>query len=168
MDLKKNKCGVLKGGNEKNTSSHAETSKSWYKKYETKQSKFNCYYRWKLHSEIILSRILGTFLEIFESIYLLIFFFQWEVFMRWVCIRLAAVQLLQEQAAYLIPVWRAFIFISWYCTSYPMPHFLNEEEKNLRLSRRLLYTSSNYIFVLQMHTCTIGRKCMEKEVHTFL
>lgn len=96
------------------------------------------------------------------------FFFQWEVFMRWVCIRLAAVQLLQEQAAYLIPVWRAFIFISGYCTSYPMPHFLNEEEKNLRLSRRLLYTSSNYIFVLRMHTCTIGRKCMEKEVHTFL
>lgn len=42
MDLKKNKYGVLKGGNEKNTSSHAETSKFWYNKYETKQSKFNC------------------------------------------------------------------------------------------------------------------------------
>lgn len=46
-----------------------------------------------------------------------------------------------------------------------MPQFLNEEEKILRLSRRLLYTSSNYIFVLPMHTCTIGRRCMEEEVH---
>lgn len=88
--------------------------------------------------------------------------------MKWVCTRLAAVQVLQKQAAYLIPVWRTFIFISRNCTSYPMPPLFNGEKNLEKVLWGLLITPQviTYLYY-QLYTHTPDWEKIRKDIHTY-